>query len=59
MVKYLPVMREPQVQSLGGEDPLVSKGMATHSIKGKCLENSMDRGTWWDMVHGDTKVRHY
>ena len=52
-------MREPQVQSLGGEYPLVSKGMATHSIKGKCLENSMDRGTWWDMVHGDTKVRHY
>ena len=26
MVKYLPVMREPQVQSLGGEDPLEKEG---------------------------------
>ena len=29
-VKYLPAMWEPQVQSLGWEDPL-EKGMATHS----------------------------
>ena len=30
MVKHLPAMQEPQVQSLGQEDPL-EKGMATHS----------------------------
>ena len=30
MVKRLPAMRETQVQSLGGEDPL-EKEMATHS----------------------------
>ena len=29
-VKNLPAMQEPQVQSLGQEDPL-KKGMATHS----------------------------
>ena len=29
-VKNLPAMQEPQVQSLGQEDPL-EKGMATHS----------------------------
>ena len=30
MVKHLPTMQEPQVPSLGQEDPL-EKGMATHS----------------------------
>ena len=30
MVKSPPAMQEPQVQSLGREDPL-EKGMATHS----------------------------
>ena len=30
MVKNLPAVRETQVQSLGGEDPL-EKGIATHS----------------------------
>ena len=30
MVKNLPAMQEPQVLSLGQEDPL-EKGMATHS----------------------------
>ena len=30
MVKLLPTMRETQVRSLGGEDPL-EKEMATHS----------------------------
>ena len=30
MIKNLPAMRETQVQSLGGEDPL-EKEMATHS----------------------------
>ena len=39
-------MQESQIQSLGGEDPLV-KGMATQY---SCLENPMDRGGWWVTV---------
>ena len=23
-----------------------------------CLENSMDKGTWWAAMHGSQKVRH-
>ena len=23
-----------------------------------CLENSMDRGAWWTIVHGVTRIRH-
>ena len=43
-----------QVQSLGWEDPLQKKGMATHSsIVG--LVNPMDRGAWWATVHGSSK----
>ena len=29
------------------------EGMATHSST--CLENPMDRGTWWATVHGALK----
>ena len=36
-VKKSPAMREMQVRSLGGEDPLE--------------EDPMDRGAWWVMVH--------
>ena len=43
-VKKLAAMRETQVQSLGGEDPL-EKEMATHSSY-SCLENPMDREAW-------------
>ena len=43
-VKRLPAMRETWAQSLVQEDPL-EKEMAT-------LENSMDRGAWWAIVHG-------
>ena len=38
------------VQSLGWEDPL-QKEMATH-FQYSCLENSMDKGAWWAIVHG-------
>ena len=24
-----------------------------------CLENPMDRGTWWVKVHGSQRVGHY
>ena len=53
MVKNPPAMRETWVQSLGGEDPL-EEGMANEH-QYSCLENPMDRGTWWATVHGGCK----
>ena len=50
-------MKESQVQSLGQEDPL-EKDMATHSWRGSCLENPMDRGAWRAIVYGVARVRH-
>ena len=51
-------MQETWVRSLGWEDPL-EKGMTTHSsilawriLQYSCLENSMDRGAYWAIVHG-------
>ena len=42
-------------QSLDWEDPL-EKGMATHSsILARRIP--MDRGAWWDTVHGVTKIQ--
>ena len=43
MVKNPPEMLETQ------EDPL-EKGMA-NPLQYSCLENPMDRGDWWAMVH--------
>ena len=48
-VRNLPAMRETQVPSLGGEDPL-EKGMATHSSI-LVWRIPMDRGDWWATVH--------
>ena len=45
---------ETWVQFLGQEDPL-EKEMATHSSI-LALENPMDRGGWWAIVHGVTRV---
>ena len=28
-----------------------------NSLQYSCLENSKDRGAWWAMVHGVTKIR--
>ena len=53
MVKRLPAMRETWVQSLAWEDPL-EKEMATHSSI-LAWRIPMDRGTWWDTVHGVTE----
>ena len=52
MIKNLPAVQVTWVQSLDQEDAL-EKGMATHFSS--CLENSMDRGAWWAVVHGVTK----
>ena len=42
VIKNLPVMQEPQFQSLGREDPL-EEGHCS-PLQYSCLENSMDRG---------------
>ena len=44
-------IQETRVQSLVWED-LLEEEMATHSSS---LENSMDRGAWWAIVHGVEK----
>ena len=54
MVKNLPAMQEMQVQSLGREDPLEKEG---NPLQYSCLENPMDRGSWWATVHGVIKSR--
>ena len=52
-VKNPPAMRETWVQSLHWEDPL-EEGTATQpSILAWRI--SMDRGAWWDTVHGTTE----
>ena len=43
---------ESQVQSLGWEDPL---GRKWNLLQYSCLENLMDRGAWWAIVHGVAK----
>ena len=44
--------QETQVQSLGQEDLLVGCG---NPLQYPCLENPMNRGAWWAIVHGVTK----
>ena len=53
MVKNSPAMLETWVQSLGWEDPL--EGGHGNPLQYSCLENPMDRGTWWATVHGVTE----
>ena len=50
-------MQEMQVQSLGQEDsPGEGNG---NPLQYSCLENPMDRGAWWAVVHGVAKeIRH-
>ena len=50
LVMNLPTMQETSVRSLGPDD-VMEKEMATHSSI-LCLENPMDRGAWWAIVHG-------
>ena len=46
--KNLSAIQETQVQLLGWEDPL-EKGIG-NPLQYPCLENSMNRGTWWATV---------
>ena len=50
MVKNPPAMQETWVWSLGWEDP--SWGSNGNPFQCSCLENLMDRGAWWAIVHG-------
>ena len=52
-VKNLPEMQETWLQSLGHEGTL-EKEMAT-LLQYSCLENPVDRGVWWAIVHGVAK----
>ena len=51
-VKRLPGMREIRVQCLGQEDS-PGEGNGT-PLQDSCLENPMDGGAWWAVVHGVT-----
>ena len=53
--KHLPAMQETWVRSLGWEDPLEKEYGNPLQYSG--LENSMDGGAWWAIVHGITKSR--
>ena len=58
LVKNLPAMQATLVSSLGQEDPL-EKEMATHSsILAWEIPWTEDRGAWWAVVHGVTRVEH-
>ena len=59
--------QETQVQSLGWEDPLKKDHREVGRSSGEgngnplryfCLENPMDRGTWWATVRGVVRVGH-
>ena len=51
MVTNLPAMQETLVLSLDLEDPLEYG----YPLQYSCLENSMDRESWWAPVHGVTE----
>ena len=53
MVKYMPVMQETQVPSLGEKDPL-EKEMATRSSI-LSWEIPWTGELWWTIVHGVAK----
>ena len=53
MVKNLPAMQETKVQFPGSRtSPGEGNG---NPLQYSCLENSLDRGAWWAIVHGVTK----
>ena len=58
MVKNLPAnagdTRDSGLISGLGRSPGVGNG---NPLQYSCLENSMDRGTWWATVHGVAKSR--
>ena len=58
MVKNLPA----HAGDIGDSDLIPGSGRSPEVGNGSplqysCLENSMDRGVWWDMAHGVAKNR--
>ena len=52
-LKRLSTVQETRVRSLGQEDsPREGNG---NPLQYSCLENSMDGGAWWAIVHGVTE----
>ena len=47
-------MQDTQVQSLGWEEEEEGGGNG-NPLQYPCLENFMDRGSWWATVHGGHK----
>ena len=56
LVMDVPEVQETWVLSLVQEDS-PEKEIAK-PLQFSCLENPMDRGTWWDTVHGVTRIEH-
>ena len=52
MVKNTSAKQEPEVQSLGGEDPGKGNG---NPLKYSSLGNPMDRGAWQAILRGVAK----
>ena len=52
-VKNLLATQDAQVRSLGQEDPPGERN--GYPLRYSCLENPMDRGAWWAVVHGGLK----
>ena len=53
MVKNLPANAEDM-----GSIPELGRyfgGRNDNPLQYSCMENTMDRGAWWDIVHGVTK----
>ena len=53
MIKNLPATQETWVRSLNREDS--SGGVNGNPLPSSCLENPMDRRSWWATVHGVTR----
>ena len=58
LVKNLPAnagdARDTGLIPGSGRSPAIGNG---NPLQYSCMENSMDRGSWWATVHGDAKSR--
>ena len=61
-VKNLPAMQETACNAGDPDSILGSRrlpgGGNGNLLQYSCLDNPMDRGDWWAIVHGDTRVGH-
>ena len=57
ILKNLPAVVETWVLPSPGSERFPVDGNG-YKFQYSCLENSMDRGTWWATVHGVARVEH-